>query len=571
MMSISDSCAPRAETYLGLDLGTHALKAVGFRREHSSEYMQQTHAVDIVFDRDLPEFSPAVEVDEETQEATSLPRLFLAAVDAAMTSLHEQDFSFHELRGLSGAAQQHGSVYVTSEFADVLQNMDPRAKLQDERNIPQGCFAFARCPVWLDASTSDECAAIEQRLGGPARVAEVTGSRAYERFTGCQILKRARAETTVFDKCKRVFLVSSFLASVFCGEPVSEDVGDASGTNMFQVESNPPTWWEDAVTACEASGRLSKAPVLGWTLVGSMAPYFRKKYGVPSDAVCCAWSGDNPNTIAGYGGLGEGDVVVSLGTSDTAQWISHSGKGARFGHTFRSPLSKEPEYFRMLCYANGSRTRESVRDGKYAIKSDADCERQNCARSWQEFDDAVESTRPGCMPSAKVAVFYLSPEIVPRCPSQAAPEVRCCKTGELCTASWAELCRLSVESRAMTIAVHGARLEGQSEFQPRRILLTGGGSASRVFPQILADVLNAPVYAYASTASAAAGAAYRARHAWRCHTEGQFVPFKDVYAAATAVGESTSALKLLAKPRDGMPELYKAMLPRFAHLSNPDV
>lgn len=36
----------------------------------------------------------------------------------------------------------------------------------------------------MDSSTTKYCTALEAALGGPQRVASITGSRAYERFTG---------------------------------------------------------------------------------------------------------------------------------------------------------------------------------------------------------------------------------------------------------------------------------------------------------------------------------------------------------------------------------------------------
>ena len=41
-------------------------------------------------------------------------------------------------------------------------------------------------PVWMDSSTSAECRKLEEAVGGAQRLADITGSRAYERFTGNQ-------------------------------------------------------------------------------------------------------------------------------------------------------------------------------------------------------------------------------------------------------------------------------------------------------------------------------------------------------------------------------------------------
>ena len=43
------------------------------------------------------------------------------------------------------------------------------------------CYAVDDCPIWMDCSTTDQCRMLEQLIGGPRVLANVTGSRAYER------------------------------------------------------------------------------------------------------------------------------------------------------------------------------------------------------------------------------------------------------------------------------------------------------------------------------------------------------------------------------------------------------
>ena len=48
-------------------------------------------------------------------------------------------------------------------------------------------FSLLDSPLWMDSSTTEECRALEDVVGGPVALAEITGSRAYERFTGNQV------------------------------------------------------------------------------------------------------------------------------------------------------------------------------------------------------------------------------------------------------------------------------------------------------------------------------------------------------------------------------------------------
>jgi hypothetical protein len=94
----------------------------------------------------------------------------------------------------------------------------------------------------------------------------------------------------------------------------------------------------------------------------------------------------------------------------------------------------------------------------------------------------------------------------------------------------------------------------------RRLLLTKGGSASKVFPQILADLQKRPVLTSTLSASAAVKAGLRAHHAEKIDVEGKIFPF-----AATLKGErsgdstqskgTVSCLRLLAEPRKEVTEM----------------
>ena len=76
-------------------------------------------------------------------------------------------------------------------------------------------FSVHDSPVWMDSSTrlisklkmlmvliilltcSTECASLEASVGGAEELAQITGSRAYERFTGNQIAKLAKERPEV--------------------------------------------------------------------------------------------------------------------------------------------------------------------------------------------------------------------------------------------------------------------------------------------------------------------------------------------------------------------------------------
>jgi len=59
----------------------------------------------------------------------------------------------------------------------------------------------------MDSSSAAECAALEAAVGGPDALARLTGSRAYERFTGPQIAKLVRIDPAAYAATERISLV----------------------------------------------------------------------------------------------------------------------------------------------------------------------------------------------------------------------------------------------------------------------------------------------------------------------------------------------------------------------------
>lgn len=72
-------------------------------------------------------------------------------------------------------------------------------------------LSIADSPIWRDSSTTAQCRALEEGVGGAQNLANITGSRAYERFTGSQIMKIAQEQPQTYQATERISLISSFM------------------------------------------------------------------------------------------------------------------------------------------------------------------------------------------------------------------------------------------------------------------------------------------------------------------------------------------------------------------------
>ncbi|HEV3484537.1 MAG TPA: FGGY family carbohydrate kinase, partial [Vicinamibacterales bacterium] len=362
-------------TYLGLDSSTQSLTALVIAVDGDDRRVVFEHSLS--FDEEFPEYGTTngVHRGADPKEVSSSPVMWADALDRMMAIVsREGGFELSTLAAISGSGQQHGSVYLNERATGVLASLDPRQPLARQL---AGIFSREQSPIWMDESTTPQCAAIERAVGGREALALLTGSAATERFTGPQIRKFYEQEPERYAATTRIHLVSSYLATLLAGRDAPLDPGDGAGMNLMDIGARR---WARAALDATAPALEAKLPQLqaSWTVVGPLAPYWQRRYGLPAAQVV-AWSGDNPCSIVGSGLVREGAVVLSLGTSDTLFTLTKTPRitpGACY--VFGSPTG---DYMSLICFKNGSLARERVRDA-YGL-------------DWTGFSRALRSTPAG--------------------------------------------------------------------------------------------------------------------------------------------------------------------------------
>src|SRR5688572_17120481 len=220
--------------YLGLDSSTQSITAVVI--EVAGDHARVVLETSIAFDEVLPQYGTehGVLPRADPAVAVSSPMMWAEALDLMMARLAECDVDMGRLAAISGSAQQHGSVYLTEGAGVRLASLDPARPLAGQ---VEPLLSRQVAPIWMDSSTTAECAAIAAAVGGPSVLAARTGSRAFERFTGPQIRKFAAGDPDGYARTGRIHLVSSFLASLLAGHDAPVDPGDGSGTNLMDLRT----------------------------------------------------------------------------------------------------------------------------------------------------------------------------------------------------------------------------------------------------------------------------------------------------------------------------------------------
>ncbi|XP_075412153.1 xylulose kinase isoform X1 [Tenrec ecaudatus] len=512
---------------LGLDFSTQQVKVVAVNGEMEMYYDSNVH-----FDSHLPEFRTVggVHVQKDELTVTSPVLMWIQALDMLLENMKEDCFNFSSILAVSGAGQQHGSVYWKAGASQALANLSPDLPLHQQL---KACFSLQDSPVWMDSSTTPQCRHLEAAVGGAQALSCLTGSRAYERFTGNQIAKVYQQNPEAYSQTERISLVSSFAASLFLGAYSPIDYSDGSGMNLLQIHDK--IWSQACLNACapHLEERLGQ-PVPTCAVVGTISPYFVQRYGFHPDCKVVAFTGDNPASLAGMQ-LKEGDIAVSLGTSDTLfVWLREAIPSLE-GHVFCNPVDPQ-HYMALLCFKNGSLMREKIRD-----------ELASC--SWKEFSKALQATEMGN--GGNLGFYYDVMEITP----EISGRYRFNADGYEVSAFPRDVeIRALVEGQFMAKRIHAERL-GYRVTPRTKILATGGASRNSAILQVLADVFGATVYVTNTTNSACMGSAYRAFHG----TFGADVPFSEVVRFAPHP-------RLAATPSPGAAEVYETLLPQYAKL-----
>jgi xylulokinase len=479
--------------YLGLDSSTQSLTAIVI--EIDAAVRRVVFESSLSFDDALPHYGTTHGVlpRSDSRVATSSPLMWAEALDVMLARITGSGLDLTRLVAVSGSAQQHGSVYLNSTWAHAVHSLHSGRPLVDQ---VRSVFARDESPLWMDSSTTQECAEITAAVGGERILAQRTGSRAFERFTGPQIRRFFKHSPERYRATARIHLVSSFLASLLAGNDAPLDPGDASGMNLMDLASHD--WWNQAVEAT-APGLQPKLPKVAPSsrVVGTLSPYWQTRHGLPAAQVI-AWSGDNPCSLIGTGLVQEGRVAVSLGTSDTVFGLMLSPRvdDTGTGHVFGAPTG---EYMGLTCFQNGSLARERIRDAH--------------GMDWAAFSRALDTTPPG----AGILLPWFEPEITP-----AVRTTGVHRFGFNAHDAEAEV-RALVDSQMMALARHSRWMGVTVD----TIHATGGAAVNRPILQTMANVFGADVLQFEVGNSAALGAALRAAHA-ALNAGGQAAEWDDV-------------------------------------------
>ncbi len=327
--------------------------------------------------------------------------------------------------------------------------------------------------LWNDQRSAPQCAALEQG-GGRDRLLRLTGNRALPGFTAPKLLWMRENEPAAFARIRRICLPKDYVRDHLVGGHWC-DVADASGTLLLDVGERswsrellaqleiPTSWLPELAESPDAVGALDGVPV-------------------------AAGAGDQAAAAVGAGITGPGPLSVVLGTSGVILAATDRFLADPDGrvHAFCHAVPGRWQVMGVMLSAAGSLAwfhDTLLRDTDY-----------------DAMLEEAASVPAGC--EGLTFLPYLAGERTPH----ADPDARGAFCGLSVTHGRGALTRAVLEGVAFALrdcldVVHGV---GATAARGR---VSGGGSRSRLWLEIVATALEMPLEVMATDQGSAFGAA----------------------------------------------------------------
>jgi xylulokinase len=338
--------------------------------------------------------------------------------------------------------------------------------------------------LWNDQRTSAECDEIRGRVGMP-RLIEIAGNDALTGFTAPKLLWVRNHEPDVWRRVAHVLLPKDYVRLQLTADH-AVDRADGAGTLLFDLGARG--WSAEILAALEIDPTWLPVTAEGPDVTGTISAAASAATGLRAGTIVVAGGGDQAANAVGVGAINPGVVALSLGTS-----------GVVFAATDR-PLVEPQGRVHAFCHAVPER---------WHLMSVM----LSAAGSLRWFRDALA---PGVafadldalaaqVPAGSDGLWFLPYLSGERSPHP-DPSARGAFIGLTVTHDRRHLARAVLEGVAYGLRDGLDLMVEAGMAAPSQIRASGGGVASPLWRQILADVLGAEI----ATVQTAEGAAYGA-------------------------------------------------------------
>jgi xylulokinase len=393
--------------------------------------------------------------------------------------------------------------------------------------------------LWNDQRTAAECDAIRAAVGRERLIA-ITGNDALTGFTAPKLVWVRDHEPDIWQRVAHVLLPKDFVRLRLSGEHAL-DKADGAGTILFDLAARD---WSPVILDALGIDPAWMPPTFeGPAVTGTVTAEAAEATGLRAGTPIVAGGGDQAANAVGTGVVSPGTVALSLGTS-----------GVIFAATDR-PIFEPDGRVHAFCHALPDRwhlmsvmlsAAGSLRWFREALAPDV------------PFADLVAAA--GEVPAGSDGLLFL-PYLTGERSPHPDPLARGAFVGLTVRHDRRHLTRAVLEGVAFGLRDGLDLMTAAGMPAPREIRVSGGGTASPLWRQILADVLDAEIATVNTSEGAAFGAALLAAVG-----AGWFASVREATAALVTATPSASPGQdrgVLGEAHARYRALYPALAPTF--------
>ena len=262
-------------TYLiGIDIGTSATKII-IMNENGKIFASVSKNYKLIKPK-----NGWAEQDPEDWKNAVLEGLTEALRNAALKK--------EDIKGIGLTGQMHGIVML------------------DEEGVP-----LRKSIIWCD-QRSDEQVRQMLKIMPEEEWLRITGNPPIAAWSAAKILWIKQYEPEIYQRCKHILLPKDYIRYVLTGE-FATDVSDASGTQLLNVAARK--WSKEVLDKLEIDRTLLPNVYESQEVTGNITAPIGKLIGLSADTVVVAGASDNAGAAIGMGAVEEDIAFVTLGTS----------------------------------------------------------------------------------------------------------------------------------------------------------------------------------------------------------------------------------------------------------------
>jgi len=411
--------------------------------------------------------------------------------------------------------------------------------------------------LWNDQRTYKQCQEIYDAVGGREQLLKYTNNSMLPGYTGSKILWLKEEEPHNFYNSTMFLNPKDYIRYKLTGKFATE-VSDASGTGLFDVKNR--RWNKELLKILEIPPELLPECFESPDITGYITSEVAVETGLPKGLPVVGGGGDAVIQTTGSGLINEGILGITLGTAGIVAMGLNSYTFNSTGNlqVFCNNAPNKWHIMGVTLAAGGSLQWFKDVLCRYEVEQ----AKKTGVDAYQIIDLAIEKDSE---PGSKNLVFlpYLIGE---RCPYP-DPHAKGVFIGATLRHNHQDFARSVMEGVSFSLRqVYELITEMDLKLTAKEIRVSGGGSASKLWRQILADIFQLPVKTVSGSKEGGAyGAALVAGTG--CNIWSSLEEATDVLKVETELVPDSTHKKIYEQLYGVYKSLYPTLKPAFDRLS----